>query len=72
MFPDFATLMARCTTIPGHVGGASRTTETAVVKSRPSTMSTPATITALPHTATGKVLKTKLREDFRDHKLPSD
>jgi len=25
----------------------------------------------LPHTATGKLLKTKLREDFRDHKLPS-
>ncbi|HTT41255.1 MAG TPA: 3-(methylthio)propionyl-CoA ligase [Burkholderiales bacterium] len=24
----------------------------------------------LPHTATGKLLKTKLREDFRDHKLP--
>jgi fatty-acyl-CoA synthase len=26
---------------------------------------------ALPHTATGKLLKTKLREDFKDHKLPS-
>jgi fatty-acyl-CoA synthase len=26
---------------------------------------------ALPHTATGKLLKTKLREDFRDHKLPT-
>jgi fatty-acyl-CoA synthase len=26
----------------------------------------------LPHTATGKLLKTQLREDFRDHKLPSD
>jgi fatty-acyl-CoA synthase len=25
----------------------------------------------LPHTATGKLLKTKLREDFRSHKLPS-
>ncbi len=25
----------------------------------------------LPHTATGKLLKTKLREDFRGHKLPS-
>ena len=24
----------------------------------------------LPHTATGKILKTKLREDFRAHKLP--
>jgi 3-(methylthio)propionyl---CoA ligase len=28
-------------------------------------------VDALPHTATGKVLKTKLREDFRNHKLPS-
>ncbi|HTS55727.1 MAG TPA: 3-(methylthio)propionyl-CoA ligase [Burkholderiales bacterium] len=26
---------------------------------------------ALPHTATGKLLKTKLRDDFKDHKLPS-
>jgi len=26
---------------------------------------------ALPHTATGKLLKTKLRDEFRDHKLPS-
>ena len=26
----------------------------------------------LPHTATGKLLKTQLREDFKDHKLPSD
>jgi acyl-CoA synthetase (AMP-forming)/AMP-acid ligase II len=26
---------------------------------------------ALPHTATGKLLKTKLREDFKDHKLPT-
>ncbi len=25
----------------------------------------------LPHTATGKLLKTKLRQDFRDYKLPS-
>jgi fatty-acyl-CoA synthase len=25
----------------------------------------------LPHTATGKLLKTKLREDFRGHKLPT-
>jgi fatty-acyl-CoA synthase len=25
----------------------------------------------LPHTATGKLLKTKLREDFRSHKLPT-
>jgi fatty-acyl-CoA synthase len=24
----------------------------------------------LPHTATGKLIKTKLREDFRGHKLP--
>ena len=28
-------------------------------------------VDAIPHTATGKVLKTKLREDFRNHKLPS-
>lgn len=28
-------------------------------------------VDSLPHTATGKLLKTKLREDFRDHKLPS-
>ena len=26
---------------------------------------------ALPHTATGKLLKTKLRDEFKDHKLPS-
>jgi 3-(methylthio)propionyl---CoA ligase len=26
---------------------------------------------ALPHTATGKLLKTKLRDDFRNHKLPT-
>ena len=25
----------------------------------------------LPHTATGKILKTKLREDFKSHKLPA-
>jgi fatty-acyl-CoA synthase len=25
----------------------------------------------LPHTATGKLLKTKLRQDFKDHKLPA-
>jgi acyl-CoA synthetase (AMP-forming)/AMP-acid ligase II len=25
----------------------------------------------LPHTATGKLLKTKLRDDFKDYKLPS-
>ena len=25
----------------------------------------------LPHTATGKLLKTKLRETYRDHRLPS-
>jgi fatty-acyl-CoA synthase len=24
----------------------------------------------LPHTATGKLLKIKLREDFKNHKLP--
>jgi fatty-acyl-CoA synthase len=24
-----------------------------------------------PHTATGKLLKTKLREDFKAHKLPT-
>ena len=27
---------------------------------------------ALPHTATGKLLKTKLREQFKDYKLPTD
>lgn len=26
----------------------------------------------LPHTATGKLLKTKLREQFKDHRLPTD
>ncbi len=25
----------------------------------------------LPHTATGKLLKTKLRDDFKDYKLPT-
>jgi fatty-acyl-CoA synthase len=25
----------------------------------------------LPHTATGKLLKTKLRQEFRDYKLPN-
>jgi fatty-acyl-CoA synthase len=25
----------------------------------------------LPHTATGKLLKTKLREIYRDHRLPA-
>jgi fatty-acyl-CoA synthase len=25
----------------------------------------------LPHTATGKILKAKLRETFRDHRLPT-
>jgi len=24
----------------------------------------------LPHTATGKLMKSRLRETFRDHKLP--
>jgi fatty-acyl-CoA synthase len=28
-------------------------------------------VDSLPHTATGKLLKTKLREEFRDHKLPT-
>jgi fatty-acyl-CoA synthase len=28
-------------------------------------------VDTLPHTATGKLLKTKLREDFRDYKLPT-
>ncbi len=26
----------------------------------------------LPHTATGKILKTKLRAEYKDHKLPTD
>jgi fatty-acyl-CoA synthase len=28
-------------------------------------------VDSLPHTATGKILKTKLRDDFRSHKLPT-
>ena len=28
-------------------------------------------VNELPHTATGKLLKTKLREDYGDHKLPA-
>src|SRR5581483_251362 len=28
-------------------------------------------VSEIPHTATGKILKTRLREDFRQHKLPS-
>ncbi|MBA3903058.1 MAG: GMP/IMP nucleotidase [Rhodocyclaceae bacterium] len=28
-------------------------------------------VDSLPHTATGKLLKTKLREEFRNHKLPT-
>jgi fatty-acyl-CoA synthase len=28
-------------------------------------------VDSLPHTATGKLLKTKLREEFRGHKLPT-
>jgi len=28
-------------------------------------------VDTLPHTATGKLLKTKLREDFKNHKLPT-
>jgi fatty-acyl-CoA synthase len=28
-------------------------------------------VDSLPHTATGKLLKTKLREDFKDYRLPS-
>jgi acyl-CoA synthetase (AMP-forming)/AMP-acid ligase II len=28
-------------------------------------------VDAIPHTATGKILKTKLRETFKDYKLPS-
>ena len=29
-------------------------------------------VDALPHTATGKLLKTKLREQFREHRLPTE
>jgi fatty-acyl-CoA synthase len=28
-------------------------------------------VEALPHTATGKLLKTKLRDDFKSHRLPT-
>jgi fatty-acyl-CoA synthase len=28
-------------------------------------------VDAIPHTATGKILKTRLREDFRDYRLPT-
>ena len=28
-------------------------------------------VDAIPHTATGKMLKTRLREDFKDYKLPT-
>ncbi|MBY0325216.1 MAG: fatty-acid--CoA ligase [Reyranella sp.] len=28
-------------------------------------------VDAIPHTATGKILKTRLREDFKDYKLPT-
>ena len=28
-------------------------------------------VEALPHTATGKILKTRLREDFKDYRLPT-
>ena len=28
-------------------------------------------VDSLPHTATGKLLKTKLREQFREHRLPT-
>jgi 3-(methylthio)propionyl---CoA ligase len=28
-------------------------------------------VEAIPHTATGKILKTKLRETFKDYKLPT-
>jgi fatty-acyl-CoA synthase len=28
-------------------------------------------VDALPHTATGKILKTRLREDFKNYKLPT-
>jgi 3-(methylthio)propionyl---CoA ligase len=26
----------------------------------------------LPHTATGKLLKTKLRQDYKDYRLPAE
>jgi fatty-acyl-CoA synthase len=28
-------------------------------------------VESLPHTATGKLLKTRIREDFRNHRLPT-
>jgi fatty-acyl-CoA synthase len=28
-------------------------------------------VTSIPHTATGKILKTALREQFKDHVLPT-
>jgi fatty-acyl-CoA synthase len=28
-------------------------------------------VETIPHTATGKILKTKLRDDFRSYKLPT-
>jgi fatty-acyl-CoA synthase len=28
-------------------------------------------VDALPHTATGKLLKTQLRDQYRDHRLPT-
>jgi fatty-acyl-CoA synthase len=28
-------------------------------------------VDAIPHTATGKILKTRLREDFKNYKLPT-
>jgi acyl-CoA synthetase (AMP-forming)/AMP-acid ligase II len=28
-------------------------------------------VDSLPHTATGKLLKTKLRDDFKSHRLPT-
>jgi fatty-acyl-CoA synthase len=28
-------------------------------------------VETIPHTATGKILKTRLREDFKDYKLPT-
>ncbi|HVT36401.1 MAG TPA: long-chain fatty acid--CoA ligase, partial [Nevskiaceae bacterium] len=28
-------------------------------------------VSEIPHTATGKILKTRLREDFRQHRLPT-
>ena len=28
-------------------------------------------VDSIPHTATGKILKTRLREDFRNYRLPT-